>query len=449
MSKPAQGTRKELLRPDVVVVGAGMAGLAAAQRLTGQSLAGAGSRCVVLEARDRIGGRIQTHIEDGIPIELGAEFVHGRHPALWELIRESKLPMYELDGAMLCFDDGKLGPCGEEQDEALDVLEHLPRKGDRDVSFAEFLKTRNLPESEQLRVLSYVEGFNAADASRISVAALSRQQEAEDAIDGESLFKLTKGYKSLADFLAARCEAAGAEIRLRAEVATIRWRRGGVTVELRDGTAVEARKAVITLPLAVLQQRRVEFDPEPKEIFAAADRMVMGTARRLVLRFRSAFWKESGVVGADKLHFLFARGGSRGEWFNVWWTPHPEPAPLLTGWIGGPRAAKPMTEEALLEAGIAGLARYFSATMPGMTEARLREQLVSFHTKDWDADPYARGAYSYVGAGGMSAPAELATPVEDTLFFAGEHTDVEGHWGTVHAALVSGHRAAAQVLGML
>lgn len=428
---------------DVVIVGAGMAGLAAAQRL-----AQAGCGCIILEARDRVGGRIHTHLDttdgESLPIELGAEFIHGRHPALWEFIREANVPTYQMNGSMLCFDAGKLGPCSDDQDDALDLLEHLPKSSAEDSSFADFLNTTDLPESQKRRVFSYVEGFNAANASLISTASLARQQQAEDSIDGWSAYKVTDGYKSLIEYLAASCAAAGVHTRLNADVAEINWQAGSVMVHLRDGSKIQAARAVIALPLAVLQQRRVTFNPEPGRIFSAASQMVMGAARRITLRFRTAFWKSSSVQDADRMHFLFARGGTGTEPFNAWWTPHPGLAPLLTAWIGGPRAEQPATPEALRDAGLAALARYFS-----LRESDLRQQLVSSHTWDWSADPYALGAYSYVKVGGMDAPAQLATPVDDTLFFAGEHTDVEGHWGTVHAALVSGHRAADQLLAML
>ena len=82
----------------------------------------------------------------------------------------------------------------------------------------------------------------------------------------------------------------------------------------------------------------------------------------------------------------------------------------------------------------------------GMSQADIRQQLLSWHAHDWQADPYARGAYSYAPAGAIDASARMTQPVEQTLYFAGEHTDVSGHWGTVHGALRSGIRAAAQLL---
>jgi monoamine oxidase len=130
----------------------------------------------------------------------------------------------------------------------------------------------------------------------------------------------------------------------------------------------------------------------------------------------------------------------------VWWTTHPEhsPLPTLTGWAGGPRASAfaGRNAEALGHDACRTLAEIF-----GLSEDRLRAALVSTHTHDWASDPFACGAYSYVPVGALDAPFAMAEPQSATLFFAGEHTDVTGHWGTVHAALRSGLRAAAQVLG--
>jgi monoamine oxidase len=82
----------------------------------------------------------------------------------------------------------------------------------------------------------------------------------------------------------------------------------------------------------------------------------------------------------------------------------------------------------------------------GRPATELQTRLLSCHSHDWQSDPFARGAYSYAPAGALDASARLTAPVEGTLFFAGEHTDTEGHWGTVHGALASGLRAAAQIL---
>src|ERR1700735_4160618 len=132
----------------------------------------------------------------------------------------------------------------------------------------------------------------------------------------------------------------------------------------------------------------------------------------------------------------------------TWWTPHPDPLPVLTAWAGGPKAeawqraiAASPSPDAALKACLETLGRAFVMPM-----AELEQLLVAWHTHDWQHDEYARGAYSYVPAGALDAPELMTAPVEETLFFAGEHTDLEGHWGTVHAALASGARAAEAVL---
>ena len=122
---------------------------------------------------------------------------------------------------------------------------------------------------------------------------------------------------------------------------------------------------------------------------------------------------------------------------------------MLTAWIGGPKAAELRRSMAAGSEPLA-LPRRCLATLARLFElsfAELQSLLLSWYEHDWSADPYSRGAYSYVPAGALDAPAKLTEPVEETLYFAGEHTDITGHWGTVHAAIASGTRAAEQILG--
>jgi monoamine oxidase len=130
----------------------------------------------------------------------------------------------------------------------------------------------------------------------------------------------------------------------------------------------------------------------------------------------------------------------------TWWTSHPVLVPTLTGWAAGPRAARlaGQPERAVVEQAVAALARVLD-----MERGPLDERLDGWSFHDWSADPFSRGAYSYVCAGGLDAPRQLGLPIEETLFFAGEATDPNGHTGTVHAALASGRRAADEVLACL
>ena len=129
---------------------------------------------------------------------------------------------------------------------------------------------------------NYVEGFNAADASRISIRALERQQAAEDAISGDRIFRVEEGYARVPEFLLRRFLEAGGRWVASAPVRTITWKPGKVEVATETDQVFEAAAAVITLPLGVLQARRVAFVPQPVEILDAADRLAMGTAARVV-----------------------------------------------------------------------------------------------------------------------------------------------------------------------
>src|SRR5215469_5164659 len=172
------------LLPEVLIIGAGMAGLTAAR-----ALAEAGVAVTVLEARNRVGGRILTHNVDGQAIELGAEFIHGRAPELWELLAESGIEAYERDGTLACFTGGHLQPCSENE-RAFRLLEGLETPPSPDVSFTQYISTLDATDSERISARSFVEGFNAADASQISATSLGVQQKAEDSIDGSRAFSL-------------------------------------------------------------------------------------------------------------------------------------------------------------------------------------------------------------------------------------------------------------------
>jgi monoamine oxidase len=445
---------------DVIIVGAGAAGLAA-----GAKLAQSGKRVALLEARDRIGGRIFTrHLpaqEGHAPmcVELGAEFIHGLPSATWSLVGQAKLSAYELEGAELAFINGKWPPPVNQPATHViaDMMKWLEARPGCDMTFAEYQAAVPTDAAAAAAAANYVEGFNAADRHRIGIAALAVQQRAEDAIGTDRLFRVAEGYDAVMEFLAAQFRAAGAELALGTPVRRIEWRRGSVRVEAdgpgADSKELRARQALITVPLGVLQADTIAFAPPPAEILAHARRLAMGEVVRVVLLFRERFWRYALAPSIPKdvrrrladLSFLFTPA----EVPPTWWTPNPAPTPMLTAWIGGPKATE--LRRAIAAGGdplalprrcIATLARIFELSF-----AELQSLLVSCHEHDWSADPYARGAYSYVPAGALDAPAKLTAPVEGTLYFAGEHTDVTGHWGTVHAALGTGMRAAEQMLG--
>jgi len=418
----------------VIVIGAGIAGLAAAR-----TLAEAGHRVTLIEARERVGGRIHTlpAVDGGLPVELGAEFIHGLPPELIDLVDEAGLTRFELEGDYRCYRQGRgIGPCDHrrEVDQVFDQLSDLQLPNNsRDLNFHEFAVLRGFSREATAWASNYVEGFNAADADRISVLSLAKQQAAEDAISGDRLFRVVEGYAQLPAFLEQRFLEAGGELLLSAPVRSVDWQPGRVEVKTLGGRIFQASKAILTLPLGVLQAESVSFTPEPR-ILQAAAQLTMGPVARTVYEFDRGFW--SKFPSLDGLSFLFAPQATP----PTWWTTNPRPSSLLTGWMAGRRVRQVQMNE-LPETGLGTLAAFLNSA-----PSDLRPHLLRCHLHDWQLDPYSLGAYTYVPKGAIDASDELSVPVEATLFFAGEHTDTSGHWGTVHGALRSGYRAARQVL---
>jgi monoamine oxidase len=237
-----------------------------------------------------------------------------------------------------------------------------------------------------------------------------------------------------------RALVADFEIRLNTIATEVRWRRGEVSVSCRSSEAIRAEKLIVTLPLGVMQSDAVRFEPEIEQHRAAARLLAMGPVIKVICRFREAFWEELRKGELRSATFFF--GGDRVA-FPTWWTMLAMRAPTLVGWAGGPKAAalSNQSQDVVQARAIESLARILD-----LPRRKIRDELESFHTHDWQADTFARGAYSYVPVGGLDAMKRMAQPIDGTLFFAGEHTHWEGMSGTVAGALASGHRAAAECL---
>jgi monoamine oxidase len=427
---------------DILILGAGISGLTAARALAERNV-----RVCVLEARHRAGGRILSQkVEGGGTVELGAEFVHGRAPELWALIDEVGCKTTEREGSMLREQPGH-GLTDDPDDGALfEPLTQLETYTGPDQPFATWLATSNVPAASRPALTAYIEGFNAADAQRISILSLGAQQKSEDASEGDSSWHILGGYSQLTDHLAARITELHGDIHLNHEVCAIRWSPQSVTVETSQGNFT-APRCLITFPLGVLQlvnaPNGLTIDPEPQAI-AEAQRLAMGHASRFTLLFRDRWWEASPLLPKNSLRdmsFLFTSARMP----PVWWTSHPEreALPALTGWAGGPRALalEPKSPQDLGAEACATLAQIFA-----VDETEITTALVATYTHDWANDPSFHGSYSYVPAGAMDASAAMTQPEADTLYFAGEHTDVTANWGTVHAAIRSGLRAANQIL---
>lgn len=409
---------------DVLVIGAGAAGLAAAAEL-----ARAGRSVLVLEARSRIGGRCWTRRMAGldVPVELGAEFLHGEAKATRALLRQAGIAAVNASRLRRHFESGRLRP--------VDTFAEAQRavrgaRLDEDVSFDRFLALRDLPAKTRFYARMMVQGFDAADPARVSARSILEEWGAAGAF-GSAQPRPEGGYGALMEWLGRRVVARGGGLQLESVVREVRWRRGAVQVKgafLGEPFTLRARQVIITLPLGVLQSGAVHFSPSLIQKRDALSKLASGPVIRVAMRFHRAVWEKRAPGVA-----FFNRPDAP---FPTFWTPLPMRAPLLTAWAGGPKAARlsGLSSRKLVGTALASVHAVFP-------EAQLADALV----QDWRQDPYSRGGYSYVLVGGEGARDQLAEPLKETLFFAGEATDAE-EAGTVAGALRSGNRAAREVL---
>jgi len=279
--------------------------------------------------------------------------------------------------------------------------------------------------------------------------------------------------------LQAEAERYGAMIHLNTVLKEIHWSGAGVEAvcEADKGqSSFAASRAIITLPLGVLQTSpdqlaAVRFIPGlPQEKQAAINNMAVGNVVRIVLSFREKFWKALRLWDEDNRPVKLADAGfihCPDATFPTWWTQLPVRAPILVGWVGGPRAerisqnippgndlaertqsgserlaqaAAESVDSFVLDQAILSLSQIFNVPIEN-----IRHQLTASYFHDWQHDPFSRGAYCYVPVAGLDDQQMLSQPLAGTLFFAGEATSI-GHIGTVHGAIMSGQRAAKEIL---
>ncbi len=432
-------------RQDVIVIGAGAAGLAAAA-----ALSKAGRSVRILEARDRIGGRIWTRLEPGLaaPVELGAEFIHGDSPETHGLLRRAGGSAVDTAGEHWSLIDGRLQRRTESllgQVRAALEADDVLAKPDR--SLETFLASgagRALPQEARAMARSFVSGFDAADPRLVSLHSVAEEWRAGGMLDS-SQSRPSGGYHTILQALAGALDPAHVRMQLQTVVTDVQWRSGCVEIQaerLGAPCRASARTAVITVPLAVLQapaaaRGAIRFTPAIESKQPALERILCGPVLKVMLRFRHAFWAEhDGGRHADASFFHSPDAG-----FPTLWTPLPVRAPLLSAWVGGPAAARlcESSDEDIVRAAMAAVAAVFRG-------CDVEAELESAHLHNWARDPFARGAYSYLGVGGGHARERLAAALGGTLFFAGEATDVTGEPATVTGALRSGARAAREVI---
>ncbi|MBV8881296.1 MAG: FAD-dependent oxidoreductase [Planctomycetaceae bacterium] len=436
-------------REDVLVIGAGAAGLSAARDL---SLAGC--RVTLIEARNRLGGRVHT-VHDPLsplPIELGAEFIHGQSESTFEIVRAARLQADEIPEGHYVSREGHLEQATgfwERIEESTEVLRRaLRRNPGTDCSFAEYLERAGVDGERGRELREFIEGFQAAHLDKISARSLAVETDETSSHQ----FRLPGGNDGLIQSLARSLDPERVTLRLNTIARRLRWSRGAVTLSADSATGrplddFRARSAVVALPHALLREGRLEFEPALADKQRAAALLEVGQVFKIVLRFRESFWEDEDFLRSRMkkspdelpgLAFLHTREND----VPVWWTSLPSRSPLFTGWAGGPRAERllALEERERIDRSLESLSKGLS-----MPRGVLDDRLESWSSHDWKSDPFSGGAYTYVGVGGVPALQAMARPVEGTLFFAGEYTELE-EIGTVSGAISSGRKAARALL---
>ena len=413
---------------DIIIIGAGAAGLMAAWEL-----ALAGKTVLIVEAKNRYGGRIHT-IQDNnfpLPIELGAEFVHGRLPITEMLVKKAGLQWHEVEGSLWQHHQGKLYQSEEQVpggDKVLDALQKVKQ----DIPIAQFIDTFFADDTAIKEGLkSYVEGYYAGDIERVSTLALKEELEESDDVE----YRIEGGYKMIIDFLVRSINEHGGKVALEVPVTGILWGKDHVTVNSLH-RSFKAKKVIITVPLGVLQAHAISFTPALPQLQDALDQLGYGTAIKIILSFETSFWQERPEL--KDLGMLFSE-----EIIPTWWTQYPKEVPVLVGWVAGGQAKNLvfMKREVLLDKALQSLSAIFD-----ISKETIKGQLKGWYVNNWDKGMYARGAYSYDTIKGGEVKETMKTGIENTLFFAGEGWFHGLELGTVEAALHNGRDTARYIL---
>ena len=397
----------------------------------------------ILEARDRIGGRIHTIRNKGFSsaVEAGAEFMHGELPMTKSLMKEAKVSYRSGQGQTWNVFDNHLSK-GDFFDEGWSEVTSKLQLLREDMTIGDFLKKyfgdakhESLVES----VRGFVQGYDAADVDKASAMALAEEWKSGD-VKG---YRPIGGYGQLMDFLREKIEGNNGVFKFSSPVRKIRWSQGHVEVVTEKDEIFSSEKILITVPISVLKQDALHFEPPLNQHRSALQQLEMGEVIKFLFEFKTAFWEKENINvhrHMPGLNFLFSDA-----FVPTWWTQKPSEMPLLTGWLAGPVLRKIRLDDGyLLDEATRSLTYLF-----GCTQEYLQNELRFSKVGNWSKDEFSRGAYAYKTLLTAAALKTFNKPVDHTIFFAGEAWYDGPEMGTVEAALASGRDVAEEILKRL
>lgn len=410
---------------DVLIIGSGVAGLAAANILQDNGI----SDIAVLEAQDHIGGRIQTFDDWGFAVDMGAEIVHGDKTVLAPYLQKFGYEMKPIHfSRKICSVDGSVVPGTAE---LFDHLEHIAfTTGTKNISITENMSQQVADSSLLNLTLRTIEDYEGASPEFIDSASFSAANKAIENNGGN--YQLPHGFSGLVKGLAERVE-----IQKNVIVDSISLNEGIITVSSSVGL-YQAKAVIVTVPLGILKAGRIHFYPElSKEKITAIQQLGMGDSVKIAINFTDP----KVVSDLLKLPDGTAAWMLNGPFTIATWWPAPGSDSALIGYVGGNTAGKVATlgESALVTRSLIELSR--------ITGYNLSSYFRNSAFMHWKGNQHIRGSYSFTPTGqDDSARAVLAQSEWGTLFFAGEATAMNGNYATVHGAIESGERAAKEVL---
>ena len=421
----------------ILIAGAGASGL-----MAGCEFIAHGWQVTIVEARDRVGGRIHTMRSNFSKIiDAGAEFIHGKQELTMRLVRASKSELLRMEGHMYSIRDGKETESSFFDDDWGKVMKAL-HKLEEDTDMASFMNA-HFPKDQYPRlnesITGFVQGYDAADLSKVSALAL-RDEWSET--DEEHQYHIREGYGNLIQFLRTKLVESGGRIVLSSPVRKIHWNNDSdhsvVKFICEDDQSFEGDLAVITIPLGVLQRERVDFFPALDAHQKAFNMIGFGGVIKFILEFDKKFWGEILLRNnMAKMSFIFSDAH-----VPTWWSQLPDETPVITGWLGGPvtTTLSGNTEE-LYEMALTSLQYILKCAADD-----LKKNVRHWHIADWVNDDFSLGAYSYPMVQTKAALAVLSQPVGGLLYFAGEAFYEGPSMGTVEAALASGRDVAKKII---